>query len=234
MNHQRILIVLTSHGQLGDTGKPTGFHYEELTTPFYLFRKAGYEVVLASVQGGEPPYDPNSLKEPLEDNAASVVEFLRDEHATRALKNTRPLNELEVDRFDAIYLPGGHGTMWDMPENDDLVSIVSGFFQSNRPVSAVCHGIAGFIGARDANGDPMVKGRKINCFTNAEEKAVEMDETVPFLLESALRELGADFECSGNFQPHVARDGNLITGQNPASAEGVAQAVLDLLAGQKP
>lgn len=232
MSHHRILIVLTSHKQMGDSGKPTGFHYEEMTTPYFAFKEAGYEVVLASIAGGEPPHDPNSLKDPLEDNAPSVIRFLQDELATNALKHSRALNELaqiDIDEFDAIYLPGGHGTMWDFPDNDYLAPVVSALYQRNKPVAAVCHGIAGLIGAQKANGEPLVKGLRVNCFTNAEETAVGLEGTVPFLLETALRDLGAEFECSENFQSHLAVDGNLITGQNPASAEGVAHAVLSYL-----
>jgi putative intracellular protease/amidase len=229
MSNGHILIVLTSHDQLGDTGKPTGFHYEELTTPYQRFIEAGYEVTLASIKGGKPPHDPSSLKEKVDDNPASVCWFLANDGAREALEHTKPVNEAEAQAYDAIYLPGGHGTMWDLPQNEDLSTLISAFYQADKPVAAICHGIAGFVGAKDKTGQPVVKGKRINCFTNEEEKEVGLDETVPFLLESKLRELGAKFESSPAFQAHVAKDANLITGQNPASAEGAANAVLDYL-----
>lgn len=231
--NNRILFVLTSHSALGESGKQTGFHYEEMTTPYYLFKDAGYEVVLASVAGGEPPHDPSSLKDPLEDNPESVKRFLADNGAMNELRHTRTLNELDSvddDHFCAIYLPGGHGTMWDLPNYSALAKLVSTFYKMGKPVSSVCHGIAGFVGATDDQGEPLVKGKKINCFTDAEEKEVELHDTVPFLLESKVRELGGNFQCSENFEPHLAVDKNLITGQNPPSAELVAKEVLRQLA----
>lgn len=224
-----ILIVLTSHDRLGDTGKQTGFHYEELTTPYKHFVEAGYTVRLASIKGGKPPHDPGSLKNDSDENPASVRWFLNNKETKEALEHTKPIKDLKADAYDAIYLPGGHGTMWDLPQNDDLSSLVSIFYQTNKPVAAVCHGIAGLLGAKDKAGQPIVKGKQVNCFTNEEEKEVELDEKVPFLLETAVRKLGATFTSSEKFQEHVAKDGNLITGQNPASAKGVAQAVLDYL-----
>ncbi len=224
-----ILIILTSHDQLGDSGKQTGFHYEEMTTPYQRFIAAGYDVELASIKGGEPPHDPNSLKDHIDANPPSVVFFMANEDAKKALKQTKPVSTLHAQAYDAIYLPGGHGTMWDFPKNDDLSQLVSDFYQSGKPVAAICHGIAGLIGAEDKMGQPIVKNKRVNCFTNAEEKEVGLDETVPFLLETAMRELGAKFECSENFQKHVAQDDNLITGQNPASAEELSDAVLAYL-----
>lgn len=229
MSNRNILIILTSHGQLGDTGKRTGFHYEELTTPYRRFTEAGYKTTLASIKGGEPPHDPGSLKEDVDENPDSVAWFLGNDVAQQALKNTKAVKDVEADAYDAIYLPGGHGTMWDFPEDDDLSALISQFYQSGKPVAAICHGIAGFIGAKDKSGQPMVAGKQVNCFTNDEEKEVGLDETVPFLLESSMRGLGAKFTCSGLFEEHVAKDGNLITGQNPASAEGVATAVVEYL-----
>ncbi|HEY7773369.1 MAG TPA: type 1 glutamine amidotransferase domain-containing protein [Marinagarivorans sp.] len=228
-----ILIVMTSHGELGNTGKATGFHYEEMTTPYYLFKDAGFDVLLASIAGGQPPFDPSSLNSSPSDNPESVQRFLKDDLAVNALKHSRSLNEVDDDTltsFDAIYLPGGHGTLWDFRNNPYLEPIVSTLFQLGKPVAAVCHGVAGFIGATDADGSPMVKGKRVNSFTNAEECSIELDTTVPYLLESELRELGCKFESSDNFRAHVAIDGNLISGQNPASAEGVAKAVVKYLA----
>lgn len=229
MSKGNILIVLTSHDKLGDTGKSTGFHYEELTTPYKLFVEAGYDVTLASITGGEAPHDPGSLDDDVDEMPESVCWFLGQDDAKKSIQTTKSVKEVSAGDFDALYLPGGHGTMWDLPDNRDLGQLVSDFFQADKPVAAVCHGIAGFIGAKDKEGEPIVKGKRVNCFTNDEEKEVGLDETVPFLLESKLRELGAKFESSDLFEKHVARDSNLITGQNPASAEGVGKAVLDAL-----
>ena len=229
MKNKSILIVLTSHPTLGNTGKETGFHYEEMTTPYLAFAEAGYGITLASIMGGEPPHDPGSLEDKLDDNPESVIAFLKDERAKNALRDTLPVSKLSSDDYCAIYLPGGHGTMWDFPENVDLNRLVSECYQAGKPTAAICHGLAGFIGAKKADGSALVSGKKINCFTDAEEKEIGLQDTVPFLLESALKELGAKFECSANFQAHVATDDNLITGQNPASAGGVAKAVIAYL-----
>ena len=226
MAKSRIAIVLTSHGKLGDTGEKTGFHYEELTTPWYEFLEDGAEVTLGSIEGGEPPADPGSLPDDKEKRAASVRRFLDDADAVKALNNTKPVSELNAKDFDAVYLPGGHGTMWDMPENDALIRLVTEVYEKGGVVGAVCHGPAGLVGVRLDNGEPLVKGRTVNCFTDEEEKKAEKDKIVPFLLESELRNLGARFEKSPPFEKKVVRDGRLVTGQNPASAEGVAHGML--------
>ena len=226
MAKSRIAIVLTSHGKLGDTGEKTGFHYEELTTPWYEFLEDGAEVTLGSIEGGEPPADPGSLPDDKEKRAASVRRFLDDADAVKALNNTKPVAELNAKDFDAVYLPGGHGTMWDMPENDALIRLVTEVYEKGGVVGAVCHGPAGLVGVRLDNGEPLVKGRTVNCFTDEEEKKAEKDKIVPFLLENELRNLGARFEKSPPFEKKVVRDGRLVTGQNPASAEGVAHGML--------
>lgn len=232
MSQGKILIVLTSHSKLGDTGKATGFHYEELTTPYQIFHEAGYEVLLASVAGGEPPHDPGSLKEPLSDNPPSVVAFLEDHFSSNSLKHTRALNEvLEIgsENFDGLYLPGGHGTMWDFANNPQLAQLIRELLEQGKPVAAVCHGPAGLVGVKDSDGKPIVAGRRVNAFTDAEEHEVGLQDTVPFLLESTLREAGAIFESSGKFEKHICEDGGLLTGQNPASADGLARAMLNYL-----
>lgn len=226
MTKSRIAIVLTSHGKLGDTGEKTGFHYEELTTPWYEFLEDGAEVTLGSIEGGEPPADPGSLPDDKEKRAASVRRFLDDAQAVKALNNTKPVAELNAKDFDAVYLPGGHGTMWDMPENDALIRLVTEVYEKGGVIGAVCHGPAGLVGVRLDNGEPLVKDRTVNCFTDEEEKKAEKDKIVPFLLESELRNLGARFEKSPPFEKKVVRDGRLVTGQNPASAEGVAHGML--------
>jgi putative intracellular protease/amidase len=226
MAKSRIAIVLTSHGELGDTGDKTGFHYEEMTTPYYAFVEDGAEVTLGSIEGGEPPADPGSLPDDKEKRAASVRRFLDDAEAVKALNNTKPVAELNAKDFDAVYLPGGHGCMWDMPENDALIRLVSEVYDKGGVIGAVCHGPAGLLGARDADDAPLVKDRLVNCFTDEEEKKAGKDKVVPFLLETELRGLGANFEKSPPFEKKVVSDSRLVTGQNPASAEGVAHGML--------
>ena len=223
------LFVITGHTELGDTGKETGFHFEELSTPYYILRDAGHEVIFASPAGGEVTADPGSLK-PRGDNVASVERFLDDEEAMAALKNTQRTNAVKAKDVSGIYLPGGHGTMWDLPEDAALAKLVSALDKAGKPVAAVCHGAAGLVAAKRADGEPLVKGRRVNSFTDAEERKVELKEVVPFLLETRLRELGGQFEHAGLFEAHVTRDGNLITGQNPASAKRLGEAIRGALA----
>lgn len=221
-----ILIIVTSNGKLGDTGKPTGFHWEELTTPYYAFQDAGYEVEFASPEGGQPPYDPRSLKDDEAERPQSVRRFLSDETAQGRLKASKRLDDVSMDDYAAVYLPGGHGTMWDMPDNEVVHRLLQQADQQGKPIGSVCHGPAAFVGAAGADGQPLVSGREVNAFTDEEEKAVQLDQVVPFLLESKLRELGAKFKNADKFQPCVVADGNLITGQNPASCAGVAEQLL--------
>ena len=226
MAKSRIAIVLTSHGKLGDTGKDTGFHYEELTTPWYAFADDGAEIVLGSIEVGEPPADPSSLPDDEDKRPASVRRFLKDPQAVKALNNTVPVAKLAAKDFDAVYLPGGHGCMWDMPDNDALSRLVSEIYEKGGVVGAVCHGPAGLLGARLSDGTPFVKDRLINSFTDEEERKAEKDKIVPFLLETQLRGLGARFDGGKPFERHVCREGRVVTGQNPASAEGVAHGML--------
>ena len=224
----KILIVTTSHASLGSTDKKTGLWIEELTTPYYAFVDAGASVAIVSIQGGAIPIDPGSQKAEGE-NSPSVERARTDEKFQQAITNTPALEEVKASEYDAVFLPGGHGTMWDLPESDRLAQIVSETLAQGRIVSAVCHGPAGLVSARTSAGEPIVKGRKVAAFTNAEEDAVGLSETVPFLLESKLRELGADIQKAGNFEAFAIADGNLITGQNPTSSELVAEKVLNAI-----
>ncbi|MEM9087320.1 MAG: type 1 glutamine amidotransferase domain-containing protein [Cyanobacteria bacterium P01_F01_bin.53] len=227
-NLPKILIVTTSHASLGDTEKTTGLWVEELTTPYYAFLDAGASVTVASMQGGPVPIDPGSQQADGE-NPASVERFQADEAAQQAIANTPALEDVDASAYDAVFLPGGHGTMWDLPTSDRLADIVSSTLAEGRVVAAVCHGPAGLVAARTAAGEPVVKGRKVATFTDAEESAVGLTETVPFLLETKLRELGAEIHKAGEFEPFAITDGNLITGQNPMSSELVADKVLSAL-----
>jgi putative intracellular protease/amidase len=224
----KILIVTTSHNRLGDTGQPTGLWLEELATPYYMLTDAGAEVTLASIKGGAIPIDPKS-REPDGGIPASVERFLADPKAVAAAKATRNIAEINAASYDAIFLPGGHGTMWDLPQSGALARAVGSAIEAGRIVAAVCHGPAGLVSAKSTGGHPAVEGKRVSAFTDSEEKAAGLKDVVPFLLETRLRALGAQFERAPDFQPFAVRDGNLITGQNPASSEKVAELVLEAL-----
>lgn len=224
----KILIVTTSHDRLGDTGQPTGLWLEELATPYYTLADAGAALTLASIKGGAIPIDPKS-REPDGGVPASVERFLADPKAVAAARATPAIAQINAAEYDAIFLPGGHGTMWDLPESGALARAVGSAFDAGRIIAAVCHGPAGLISAKGAGGHPIVEGKRISSFTDSEEKAVGLAEVVPFLLEARLRLLGARFQTAPDFQPFAVRDGNLITGQNPASSEKVAELVLEAL-----
>lgn len=223
----KILFVVTSHARLGTTGKATGLWLEELAAPWYAAIDAGHSVVLASPLGGTAPLDPGSERDDALMSAAQ--RFRADTEALYRLDNTLPLDEVRWQEFDAVFLPGGHGAMWDLPGNAALAQIVGALFDAGRIVAAVCHGPAGLIGAKRRDGQPIVAGRRVACFTDAEEAAVGLTGAVPFLLASKLSGLGAQLSDAENFTPHAVRDGNLITGQNPASSEVTAQLMLAAL-----
>ena len=222
-----ILMVLTSHDRLGDTGKPTGFWLEEFAAPYYVLKDAGHRITLASPAGGQPPLDPKSDEPDAQTDATR--RFNDDEEAKAALAETERLADLDPTRFDGVFFPGGHGPMWDLAEDADVKRVIEELVRAGKPVAAVCHGPAVFKQAVDADGAPLVRGKRVTGFTNEEEQAVGLTEVVPFLLEDLLREQGADFSRAEAFQPHVVRDGILITGQNPASSEPAAEALLEAL-----
>ena len=219
---KRILIVVTSHNAI-DANHPTGLWFEEFATPYAEFLSQGFDVTVASPRGGAVPIDPRS--EPNPEEAEQTAQ------ARSALQQTRTLSEVQASNFDAIFLPGGHGTMFDLPENTALQQLLGDFASQDKVVAAVCHGPAGLVGARLANGTPLVAGKRLTAFTNNEERAAELDQAMPFLLESRLRELGGDFVERPNWSDHVERDGKLITGQNPQSSGSVAKAVIEELVG---
>lgn len=224
MDTHRILIVTTSHGELGSTGHATGLWVEELATPYWVFRDAGFEVDIVSMRGGKVPLDPRSMHE--KNRPDPVQRFLDDAHVMSQLESTPALASVTADDYDAIFLPGGHGTMWDMPADAHLARAIAQAYDDGRIVAAVCHGPAGFVGAVRADGKALVGARRLTAFTNAEEAAVGLSDAVPFLLESRLRELGAIFESAPPFESFVVQDGHLVTGQNPQSSQAVAQAVV--------
>lgn len=222
-----ILIVLTSHQQLGNTEERTGFWLEEFTTPYYAFLDAGIEVTLATPQGGQSPIDPRSLTDDAQTD--STKRFHQDPESIEALANTKKLTEVSADDFDAIFYPGGHGPLWDLVSDPHSIELIESFWSQGKPVSAVCHAPAVLLNAKDQKGDFIIQGKKVAGFTNSEEQAVGLTKVVPFLLEDALIAKGANYSKSGDFKQHIIVDGMLITGQNPSSALGVANAVIELI-----
>ncbi|MCY0964725.1 type 1 glutamine amidotransferase domain-containing protein [Parathalassolituus penaei] len=223
----RILMILTSQATMGDTSTPTGVWFEELTTPYYRFVDAGATVELASVKGGAVPLDPHSTSE--QARPASVSRFMADTHAMQQLQQSLSIQSLDISGYDAIFLPGGHGTMWDLPASRELTELLNQAWANQKILAAVCHGPAGLVNLQDTTGQPLVSGRKVAGFSNSEEAAAGLTSVMPFLLETRLRELGAHYESGPDFQPFAVRDGRLITGQNPASSEPVADLVLQAL-----
>jgi putative intracellular protease/amidase len=223
----RVLIVLTSHDTLGDTGKKTGFWLEEFAAPYYLLKDAGATITLASPKGGQPPLDPKSdLPENLTE---STKRFRSDPVAQAELANTKRLEDVSADDYDAVFYPGGHGTMWDLPDNPCSIALLEAFIQADKPVAAVCHSPSALVNVRQRDGEYLIKHKRVTGFANSEEEAVGLTEVVPFLLEERLREGGGLYSKGPDWAPYVQVDGKLVTGQNPASSETAAQALLKLL-----
>lgn len=220
----KALIILTSHDRLGDTDTPTGFYWEELAAPYWILSDAGWQVELASVQGGNPPADPSSATP--ETMTDEVRRFMADDAAMNRLAHTEKLDEIDVSGCDIVYLPGGHGTMWDLPKSEALGQLLATAWDKGAVIGAVCHGPAGLLSARLSSGKPLVDGRRVAGFTNSEEEAAGLTDTVPFLLEDQLKAQGARHEKGPDWQPFALADGRLVTGQNPASSAQVAQLML--------
>ena len=223
----KILIVLTSHDQLGDTGKKTGFWLEEFAAPYYVLKDAGAAITLASPKGGQPPLDPKS--EVPEFQTELTKRFSTDTAAQAELANTKKLAEVSADDFDAVFYPGGHGPMWDMPDNATSIALIEAFVKADKPVGAVCHAPVALINVRGKDGEYLIKGKRVTGFTNAEEEAVGLTTVVPFLLEDRLKERGSIYSKTANWVPYIQVDGRLVTGQNPASSEPAAEELLKLL-----
>ncbi len=222
-----ILIVLTSHDKLGDTGKKTGFWLEEFASPYYTLLDAGVKITLASPKGGQPPLDPTSDTPDFQ--TASTQRFKADEKANEVLANTVKLASVKESDFDAVMYPGGHGPLWDLTNDENSISLIEAFVKADKPVASVCHAPAVLLNAKLPNGDYLVKGKKVTAFTNTEEEAVQLQDIVPFLLEDALKEKGALYSKVDDWNSNVITDGKLITGQNPGSSEAVAKELLKLL-----
>ncbi|GAB3204076.1 putative intracellular protease/amidase [Pontibacter aydingkolensis] len=223
----KVLIVLTSHSELGDTGKKTGFWIEEFAAPYYVLADAGVDITIASPEGGEPPIDPSSEAPGAQTEATE--RYNGDQELQEKLRNTTKLSEVNADDFDAVFYPGGHGPLWDLTESEASIRLIENFEKQQKPIAAVCHAPAVFAKVKGPDGQPLVKGKNVTGFTNSEEEAVKLTEVVPFLVEDKLQELGGSYSKVDDWQPHVVRDGLLITGQNPASSEGAAEELLKLL-----
>ena len=221
---KRILVVLTSHDQLGDTGEKTGFWLEEFAAPYYVFKDAGAVVTLASPKGGQPPLDPKSDAE--DSQTDETRRFKQDEAAKAELANTHLLSEMKADDFDAVFYPGGHGPLWDLVDDKDSIKLIETFIAQGKPVASVCHAPIVLVNAKDSNGEPLVKGRQVTGFTNGEEDAVGLTDVVPHLVEDALQKCGGIYSKADIFTPYVREDGQLITGQNPPSSAPTAEALM--------
>ena len=223
-----ILMVLTSHDRLGDTGKMTGFWLEEFAAPYYAFKDAGARVTLASPAGGQPPLDPASDAQDMQTDATR--RFKDDAEAQQALADTRKLGDVDAGDFDAVFYPGGHGPLWDLAEDHASIKLIERFWNSGKPIAAVCHAPGVLRHVKDGEGAPLVKGRKVTGFSNAEETAVGLTDVVPFRVEDELARLGGHYASAAEWTSHVEVDGRLVTGQNPASSVATAQALMQQLA----
>src|ERR1700734_996488 len=223
----KIVMVLTSHDQLGNTGRKTGFWLEEFAAPYYVFSDAGVELTLASPKGGQPPVDPKS-DEP-ENQTPAMTRFKQDQNAQKALSQTIKLADVKSEDHDTIFYVGGHGPMWDLVDNPDSITLIESFYNSGKPVAAVCHS-PGVFHRVTYQGQPLVKGKRVTGFTNGEEAAVNLTHVVPFLVEDELKRIGGLYEKAADWAPFAVVDGRVLSGQNPASSTAAAKALLGLLA----
>ncbi len=223
----KILMVLTSHDKLGDTGKKTGFWLEEFAAPYYVFKDAGAEITLASPKGGHPPLDPKS-EEP-ESQTEATIRFQQDKEAQAALANTLKLSSVSGEDYDAVFYPGGHGPLWDLSDDLNSIALIEAMYAAGKPVAAVCHAPGVFRNTKSPDGSPLVQGKSVTGFANTEEEAVGLTNIVPFLVEDELKKNGGKYSKADNWQSYTVSDRNLITGQNPASSEAGAKAVLQQL-----
>jgi putative intracellular protease/amidase len=222
-----ILMVLTSHDKLGETGLKTGFWLEEFASPYYVFIDQGFEVTLASPQGGQPPLDPKSDEPDFQTEA--TARFRKDELAQQTLANTQRLDSLNISSYDAVFYPGGHGPLWDLAEDKHSISLIEDFYRDGKPVGLVCHAPAALRHAKNVDGEPLVKGQKVTGFSNTEEDAVELTEVVPFLVEDMLKGNEGLYRKGEDWGSYVEVDKNLVTGQNPASSEAAALSIVKIL-----
>ncbi len=223
----KILMILTSHDRLGDTNQKTGFWLEEFAAPYYVFKDNGCQITLASPAGGQPPVDPKS---DVPDTRTEATERLsEDDEAQELLANTRRLDALNPEEFDAVFFPGGHGPLWDLAEDINSISLVEDFNRRGKPIGCVCHGPGVLLHVKDSEGNPLVRGRRVTGFSNREESLTQLTEVVPFMIQDMLNTSGGLYSKSDNWISHIEVDGNLVTGQNPASSRAAAEAIIELL-----
>lgn len=223
----KILFVLTSHDQLGNTGKKTGFWIEEFASPYYTLLDQGAKITLASPKGGAAPIDPGS--DTPETSTSDTERFKKDKTAQKKINQTLVLARIKAEDYDAVFYPGGHGPLWDLAEDPDSIQLIEAFNAQNKPIAFVCHAPSALKEVKKENGDPLVKGKRVTGFTNSEEKAVKLTKVVPFLVEDMLQDKGGIYSKVEDWQPYAVKDGNLITGQNPASSKPVAEKLMQLL-----
>ncbi|MBC7488584.1 MAG: type 1 glutamine amidotransferase domain-containing protein [Cytophagaceae bacterium] len=223
----KILIVLTSHSALGNTGEKTGFWIEEFATPYYVMADAGVSLTIASPQGGQPPVDPKS--EAADAQTTSTERFYKDNVLIDKVAHSFKLSEVNQADYDAVFYPGGHGPLWDLAEDKNSIHLIEGFYNHQKPIAFVCHGPAALLHAKAKNGEFLIKGKHVTAFSNAEEEAAKLTKVVPFLLEEELKKNGAHYSKGEDWTPYVKQDGLLITGQNPASSKDVALLLLKTL-----
>lgn len=222
-----ILMVLTSHDQLGDTGEKTGFWLEEFAAPYYALKDAGADIVVASPKGGQPPLDPKS--DAPDAQTDDTRRFKGDADAQKVLASTVRLDSVDAADFDAVFYPGGHGPLWDLAEDPTSIRLIEAFAAADKPVGVVCHAPGVLKSVKGADGTPLVKGRKVTGFTNTEEEAVGLTDVVPFLVEEMLKANGGDYSKGADWSSYVLTDGKLVTGQNPASSRDATEALLKLI-----
>ena len=223
----KVLMVLTSHSELGNSGQKTGFWVEEFASPYYTLKDAGVDIELASPKGGQPPIDPKSTEPGSETEA--TARYYKDEAVLQLMANTKKLSAISANDYDAVFYPGGHGPLWDLTNDADSIHLIEAFWRANKPVAAVCHAPSVLLNVKDASGDLLVKGKKVTGFTNSEEAAVQLTDIVPFLLEDELKSKGGIYSKAADWASYVVTDGLLITGQNPASSEAAAKELLAIL-----
>ncbi len=222
-----ILMVLTSHDKLGDTGLKTGFWLEEFASPYYRFKDKSFTITLASPAGGQPPLDPTSEQPDFQ--TAATDRFNQDSEAQQHLATTLPLASIKAEDYDAIFYPGGHGPLWDLTNDAHSIALIEAFYQANKPVGLVCHAPGALKNVKAADGTPLVQGKHVTGFTNTEEAAVQLTDIVPFLVEDMMQENGALYSKGDDWASYLAVDGHLVTGQNPASSEVVADEMIKQL-----
>jgi len=223
----KILMVLTSHSELGNTGKKTGFWIEEFAAPYYIFLDAGAIVTIASPKGGQPPIDPSS--DTADNQTPATIRFKVDKDLQKIVSETEVLSTVDATDYDALFFPGGHGPLWDLTNDTDSIKLIENFWINKKPVAAVCHAPSVLLKAKDGAGEPLVKGKNVTGFTNSEEAAVQLTAVVPFLLEDELKKKGGLYTKKEDWASHIVKDGLLLTGQNPASSIAAAKELVKML-----